>query len=214
VRKRTDIPRVSMKDIYRCPTIAGLAAALAAEAPPATTVEAPAEPVAPTEAPATARDFDFVLCGALQLASGFAYLYAVVLAFTQGYHFVAEASGFFDAYARSLVFTTVAFACFCILPVLAKWVLVGRWKRRQFRIWSLEYLRFWIVKSLIRSSPLVLFSGTPVYALYLRALGARSGAMRSSSRATCRFAPTCWRSATMRSSARIRISTAIAPAPG
>jgi non-ribosomal peptide synthetase-like protein len=181
VRKRTDIPRVSMKDIYRCPTIADLAAALSAEAPTATTAETPAEPVAsaepvtPAEAPGRARDLEFVLCGALQLVCGFASLCAVLLALTQGYHFVAESSGFFDAYARSLLFTTAAFASLCILPVVAKWALVGRWTRQQFRIWSLEYLRFWIVKSLIRSNPLVLFAGTPIYALYLRALGAKIG---------------------------------------
>src|SRR5207302_1302350 len=44
------------------------------------------------------------------------------------------------------------------------------------RLWSLAYVRFWIVKTLIRSSPAArMFIGTPVYLLYLRALGARIG---------------------------------------
>lgn len=64
----------------------------------------------------------------------------------------------------------------CTLPILAKWILIGRWKPEQIRIWSLAYVRFWIVKTLIRSNPAALmFIGSPLYILYLRALGARIG---------------------------------------
>src|SRR5438477_3788915 len=46
----------------------------------------------------------------------------------------------------------------------------SRWKPRQIRLWSLEYVRFWIVKTLIRSNPApYLFIGSPLYGLYLRA---------------------------------------------
>src|SRR6185312_11597028 len=34
---------------------------------------------------------------------------------------------------------------------------------------------FWFVKSLMRTSPLVLLAGSPLYVLYLRALGAKVG---------------------------------------
>jgi non-ribosomal peptide synthetase-like protein len=55
-------------------------------------------------------------------------------------------------------------------------VLVGRWKAQQIRLWSLAYVRFWIVKTLVRSSPAArLFIGTPLYSFYLRALGAKIG---------------------------------------
>ena len=39
----------------------------------------------------------------------------------------------------------------------------------------MAYLRFWVVKVLIRSNPLAAFVGSPIYVLYLRALGARIG---------------------------------------
>src|SRR5205823_1772024 len=62
------------------------------------------------------------------------------------------------------------------VPIAAKWLLVGRWKPGQIRIWSLAYVRFWIVKTLIRSNPGVyLFVGSPLYGFYLRALGAKVG---------------------------------------
>ncbi|HYX81797.1 MAG TPA: Pls/PosA family non-ribosomal peptide synthetase, partial [Gemmatimonadales bacterium] len=47
---------------------------------------------------------------------------------------------------------------------------------QHIRLWSLAYVRFWIVKTLVRSSPAArLFIGTPLYSLYLRALGAKIG---------------------------------------
>ena len=61
------------------------------------------------------------------------------------------------------------------LPILAKWVLIGRWKPQQIPLWTLAYVRFWLVKTLVMSNPLVLFAGSPVYNLYLRALGAKIG---------------------------------------
>jgi len=61
------------------------------------------------------------------------------------------------------------------VPILAKWILIGRWKPRQIRIWSLAYVRFWVVKTLVRRNPIILFTGSPLFNLYLRALGAKVG---------------------------------------
>ena len=36
-------------------------------------------------------------------------------------------------------------------------------------------MRFWFVRALVRTNPMVLFIGSPLYVLYLRALGARIG---------------------------------------
>ena len=80
-----------------------------------------------------------------------------------------------DIYLRSTSYAAVAFVVLCTLPILAKWLLIGRWKPQQIPIWSLAYFRFWLVKTLVRSDPLVLFVGSPLYVLYLRALGAKVG---------------------------------------
>src|SRR5438874_13123393 len=62
VRKRGDLPSVSMKDIYRHPTIRSLAAALADVAP-----SSPRPSVAaPIEAPTPTSRRESVLCGPLQ----------------------------------------------------------------------------------------------------------------------------------------------------
>src|SRR6266404_4959709 len=172
VRKRGDMPSVSMKDIYRHPTIRSLAAALAEVAP------RPAKPPvsAAIEAPTPTSTREYVLCGALQALFFLAYCYVAVLAIAEGYAWVSAALSVAQIYLRLVLLNIAAFLVLCAVPIAAKWVLVGRWKAQQIRIWSLAYVRFWIVKTLIRSSPAArLFIGTPLYSLYLRALGAKIG---------------------------------------
>jgi non-ribosomal peptide synthetase-like protein len=67
------------------------------------------------------------------------------------------------------------FVASCALPVVAKWVLIGRWKSEEIRLWSLRYVRFWTVKTMIRANPMAVFVGSPLYVFYLRLLGAKIG---------------------------------------
>jgi non-ribosomal peptide synthetase-like protein len=172
IRKREDLPSVSMKDIYRYPTIRSLASALGNTVPAAST-----EPPLPAgaEQPRPVSTAGYVLCGTLQLLYfvGLACLVSVIIDGIYGWS--SAASDLVEIYLRSLLAGTVAFLVASTIPILAKWLLIGRWKAGSFRIWSLTYFRFWLVKSLVRSSPLVVFAGTPLYPLYLRALGAKIG---------------------------------------
>jgi non-ribosomal peptide synthetase-like protein len=171
VRKRPELPSVSIKDVYRHPTIRGLAAALA-EATPAP-VGSPAP--APVGRPAPVGTAQYVLCGALQLLFYLGYAYLAALILIQGYLWVSASSDVVHGYLRSAVFGGAVFLGTCVLPVVAKWTLVGRWKPRQIRIWSLQYVRFWVVKTLVQANPVLYFLGSPLYVLYLRALGAKIG---------------------------------------
>ncbi|MGW6909459.1 Pls/PosA family non-ribosomal peptide synthetase [Streptomyces sp. NPDC054940] len=181
VRKRADLPSVSMKDVYRHPTIRSLATALA-EAPPVLRPELAAVAPAPetsAPAPVSARPpagrRQYVLCGALQVLAFLGYTYVLAFGTARGYEWISAGSGVLDVYLRSVLFGGVAFLVLCVLPILVKWTLVGRWKSQHIPVWSLAYVRFWIVKTLVRSDPLALFSGSPLYLLYLRALGAKVG---------------------------------------
>jgi non-ribosomal peptide synthetase-like protein len=171
VRKRADVPPVSMKDIYQHPTIRSLARALTDTSPTS------AEPAiqASTEVAVPARTLQYVLCGTLQFLIFVGYSCLVALAGEQGYEWISAGSGPIDTYLRSGLFGSAVFLGMCTVPILAKWVLIGRWKPQRIRIWSLAYVRFWAVKTLVRSNPLVLFAGSPLYVLYLRALGAKVG---------------------------------------
>ena len=172
VRKRGDLPPVSMRDVYRHPTIRSLAAALADVAPRTATPPASAG----IEAPTPTRGGEYILCGTLQALFLLAYSYVAVVAIVAVYAWVAAGSSAGAIYQRLVLANVAAFMAVCAVPVAAKWLLVGRWTPRQIRLWSLAYVRFWIVKTLVRSSPAArLFIGTPLYTLYLRALGAKIG---------------------------------------
>ncbi|WP_408055587.1 Pls/PosA family non-ribosomal peptide synthetase [Streptomyces apricus] len=170
VRKHPDLPAVSMRDVYGHPTIRGLAAALA-DVP----VEAPAPPPAPAAPPPRGSGARYVLCGALQFLTFALYCLVSGLVTAQGYDWVSAGDGLVDVYLRSALFGGGVLVGLCTVPVVAKWVLVGRWKETEFPVWGMAYFRFWTVKVLLHANPMVLFVGNPLYVLYLRALGARIG---------------------------------------
>jgi non-ribosomal peptide synthetase-like protein len=171
VRKRPDLPNVSIQDVYAHPTVRSLAATLAKPAP--TPAESPVTASPGVAAPASR--LEYIVCGTLQFLVYVGYAFLVAIVFLWGYDWVSEASGLSHVYLRSLVFGAAVFLGLSILPILAKWILVGRWKPRKIRIWSLGYVRFWTVKMLVRVSPMMMFVGSPLYLVYLRALGAHIG---------------------------------------
>jgi non-ribosomal peptide synthetase-like protein len=204
VRKRPELPAVSMKDIYQHRTIESLVAALAASAPADDSVENITEDTASVPAPTGVEPAEqmqpigtaqYVLCGLLQLLSFVGYSYLLGLVMVVGYRFISSGyvgisigrltvgvfpagvagSGMWMLYTRAVLFAAAGFLTMCLLPVVAKWVLVGRWRPGRIQIWTVGYVRFWLVKTLLRFNPLVLFVGTPLYVWYLRALGAKVG---------------------------------------
>jgi len=181
-RKREDLPSVSMKDIYAHPTIRSLAESFGiAEAEAEVNLDAIATLIQPRDpilvrsaAPASTRQY--LTCGALQLLFFLGYVWAAALVGARAYEWISAAQGYEEIYLRSVAFGGAGFVILCAVPILAKWVLIGRWKPQQIRIWSLGYFRFWVVKTLVRSNPLAFLTvGSPLYAWYLRALGAKVG---------------------------------------
>ena len=170
-RKRPDLPSVSMKDVYGAPTVRRLAAALGESEP------GPAEPPPePDDTPGAGGKFAYILCGTLQLLIFVAYISLTSFITARAYDWVSADVGILREYLRSVVVGGALFLGTAILPIIMKWVLIGRWKRQEIPVWSLAYVRFWLVKTLVRANPLVLVCiGSPLYVLYLRALGAKVG---------------------------------------
>ncbi|MBN8956506.1 MAG: amino acid adenylation domain-containing protein [Rhizobiales bacterium] len=160
---------LSMQDIYLHPTVAQLAAHLGQS-------DAESAPVMVEEPLHVPSDLSYYGCGALQLLSycgyGMVSLWLFILGFDWMYAAIDNPVSF---YLRSTVFVVAAFALAAALPVAAKWLLIGRWKEERFPIWSLRYFRFWVVKTLVRTSPVGAFVGTPIFNIYLRLLGAKIG---------------------------------------
>lgn len=115
------------------------------------------------------------MCGALQVLIFLAYTYLFAVIFERGLQWVWTGESMFQHYVRGAEFGAVIFVAMCTFPILVKWVVIGHWKPQEIRLWSLAYVRFWFVKTVVVANPLVLFAGSPLYLLYLRALGARIG---------------------------------------
>jgi len=183
VRKRVDLPSVSMKDVYAGPTIRGLATLLSGgdastglpTVPGASRTRPQTRPAAPVDQGYRASSASYFFCGLMQLLIFVAALYGGAVLVDVGFGWVSDAVGIVDTARRSVVFALGSFLGACFVPILAKWILVGNWRTQQIRVWSLGYLRFWLVKLLVRRNPLAFFVGSPLYVLYLRMLGARIG---------------------------------------
>jgi non-ribosomal peptide synthetase-like protein len=182
IRQRPGMSNVSMRDIYLNPTIAKLAERLRHNADETVTDAKP-------EAFHVPSDFAYYGCGALQLLFYGVSALLGLWFFDVGLEWTQEDLGDpFKLYLRGVAFAASSFLLLTAIPIAAKWILIGRWKAEVIPIWSLRYFRFWMVKTLIRSAPVVVFYGSPIYSLYLRLLGARIG---SNVVVECRFVPVC-----------------------
>lgn len=161
---------VSMKDVYQHPTIRRLAAAIAA---PGTREPRQAPFRKQRRATGIPR---YVACGALQILAAVMYILIASLFLHSGFTWVLDGHGIVGIYLRMVVFGGSGFIAIGLIPVVAKWLLIGRWKPVRVKAWSMGYLRFWVVKTLLIANPLGrLCVGTPLYSWYLRMLGAQVG---------------------------------------
>lgn len=175
-RARTlpDIPAPAMQDVYLNPTLQGLAARLEASGSElAGSPEDWTPPVSSRGALASTARYAATGIAQLGLFAGYCWLAAVVTAF--GWGFLAAANTPVEMYLAAVGFTTALFGFVLVFPIVAKWLLVGREREREIEVWSLGYLRFWLMRMLLRLNPARLFAGTPMLPLYLRLLGARIG---------------------------------------
>ena len=126
VRKETTLPSLSMREVYNNPTVRKLAGLLG-DAAPADAAPAPTGTVVRTSTAA------YWLFGTAQLLTfvGTAYLGALLLLTGLTWSYAAPTAT--EVAARSAVFGVATFAAACVLPILAKWLLIGRFRARDPR---------------------------------------------------------------------------------
>ncbi|MCK5090702.1 MAG: amino acid adenylation domain-containing protein, partial [Hyphomicrobiaceae bacterium] len=169
IRREQAMSNVSMKDIYLNPTIEKLAQHLSSRDEEGV-VEEKRDPLR------IPSDLEYYGCGVLQFVFYLLFGMSTLWVLANGISWTYAAMGNVgELYVRIVVFNVAIFVGLSALPIAAKWLLVGRWRQEVFPVWGLRYLRLWIVKTLIRSAPVAVFSGSPIYNVYLRLLGARVG---------------------------------------
>jgi non-ribosomal peptide synthetase-like protein len=182
IRRNPDMSNVSMRDIYMHPTIARLAHHLDSSIDGGSVATTKPEPF---HVPST---LSYVTCGALQIGLYAAYSVFGLWLILAGYQWATASDSAVELYARSVVFGAGLFVALTAVPIAAKWLLIGRFKAQSIPIWSFAYFRFWAIMTLMRTSPVAAFIGTPLYSAYLRLMGARIGRNVILS---CRCPPVC-----------------------
>jgi len=169
VRKLDGLEHITTRDVYLHPNVRELAVALTGESAPVDAV-----PVVARREPHVASQFAQVVCGLAQVVCIGAYLLMLGAFGTWGY-IAAEGADPITAFLRSVGIAATSGLALVALPIVLKWIVIGRFREGAIPAWSVAYLRFWIVRQSMRLSPGQLFAGSPSYNLYLRALGVRLG---------------------------------------
>lgn len=175
LRQQPDFAGLSVKEMYTRRTIEALAAAVAA-----TAASAPASP-APDPALAgallRASTFTRLLTAILQLLAVAAFYAVPVFSLNVALHFrpIFEEWSW-PALALASVASVVLYVPLaCLLVVVVKWLVIGRFRAGEYPLWGFYYVRFWVVKKLVEAAPLQLLSATPFLAIFYRLLGAKIG---------------------------------------
>ena len=119
-------------------------------------------------------------CG---LAQGLAIPFLVLLTMAQwlapffAYHFntgEADDTVRYAVAASVLTFLAATLGQF-LLAWAGKWLIAGRLRPGSYPLWGWTYYRWWLANRLTEAVPTYMINGSPLYAAWLRLLGARVG---------------------------------------
>ncbi len=172
LRQWPEFARVSMLDVYQCPTIAGLAARITPQntSPKAPTTKTPFRRV---------NRITYQISAIIQGLGLIVILFCFALQWLLPYFTYTWMQESDASDLDSVVVAIIALAA--IIPLMlgfsliTKWLLLGRVKPGKYPLWGNFYLRWWFVKSLLHITPIDFLSGTPLLNVYYRLLGAKIG---------------------------------------
>jgi non-ribosomal peptide synthetase-like protein len=182
LRKNPALRQISILDLYHNPTIEQLAASCAQRSAQEATYK---ETIQETFHEFQHKYFNkpqwsYWLCGAAQAIG--CYLVNTVssaqflILFLSITYFARHLPLF------SLEFASVVLAILLLvhpslflLVILAKWLIIGRIKPGNYRLWGWHHFRWWLVQQLLLLLPTESLTGSPLMILYCRMLGARIG---------------------------------------
>lgn len=165
---------VPVRDIYAYPTIRRLATQvgrLAPRKPELRRATAPVRIAAPKRPWWTvALQILYLLSIVPLLALPVIYVLPVGIAVIQKQASVAELAVLAVGVGLATWMALIATA------ILAKWVIIGRFRPGRYPLWGSYYIRWWIVSRLQHLSCISMLNGTPLAPVVWRAMGAKVGA--------------------------------------
>jgi len=172
LRRVSPFQKISMLDVYQCPTIEALAGAFEHRPARHDRVHAPD----PSRLIPFWRHF---WCGLAQMASLAFVLSFFALQWLAPYLtytvMVEEEFGTLPSIVGALVSLMVCYPFMLTVPVLVKWVVIGRYRPGEYPLWGAYYFRWWLVTTIEAAVPVQYLAGTPLLNLYLRLMGAKIG---------------------------------------
>lgn len=174
LRQDTELQHLAIGDLYLHPTIAQLAR-FVDQSRPAASAEAQAAATQAKPEPYRARSGSVALAGAAQLVllyllfAVFAAPSAALLTLRHGQTVTHLMDRFALIVPAALILTSF------LLPVAAKWLLIGRFRPGRHRVWGWYYCRWWLLRKIFLVSPMNIMAGSPLLGAYARLLGARIG---------------------------------------
>jgi non-ribosomal peptide synthetase-like protein len=182
-RLRERISRdVTVRDVYESPTVRTLAGRLESQASAVGALPAPRSEAAPPSARAAFESLSVwrrSLTAFLQALS--VYLLSAVPAVPLALLFLLilwRVQGQVSTTTVVLVWLTLILLTWPVLLTLsiaAKWLLIGRYRPGEHRLWSGYYFRWWLCDRITALSGAGGLIGTPVFPLYCRLMGATIG---------------------------------------
>ena len=168
LRDHDSNPSVSMREIYQNPTVRQLAVILESEGHRKTEKTINEPYLKPSK-------LAYYSCGAAQILYYYTLFFLYLSVAVTGFIWAFSETSILNIYIRLTIFSASTFLFFTLLPIAMKWILIGRWKKERIPVWSLKYFRFWVVKHLVQTNPILMFKGLPIYNYYLRIMGAKIG---------------------------------------
>jgi non-ribosomal peptide synthetase-like protein len=167
LRSRANVG-LAVRDIYAFPTVRKLARHLAQARASAPTAQA--------EAVRRKPHVGTVALQALVILAAFALLTSPVIAALPITNAVLAGELSIVAGAALLPLLLLGlWAAMLLISVIAKWLIIGRYRSGAHPLWGSYYIRWWIVARLQAISGADGLAGTPLMSVYYRLMGARVG---------------------------------------
>ncbi|MBS0350408.1 MAG: amino acid adenylation domain-containing protein [Proteobacteria bacterium] len=179
LREDPELQHVSLRDIYDHPTIEKLSTKITRDLAEHHSFEQPAKDHA--DAKIQKNNLRYFTCGLLQIFG--CYLQFGIISWELlAFIFILKYT--IDSYSLHSWQPYVAIAAFITLfPLFSaffcialKWLILGKVKAGVYKLWSLFYFRWWLVRQIERLfSPIRFLAGCPLFNIYCRLQGAKIG---------------------------------------
>jgi non-ribosomal peptide synthetase-like protein len=178
VRSSADLPSAVSQNLPAAPAISG--------------VSGSSDAIQSAEVPARSRDagslkahyrpvpfWRHFFCGAAQFVSLFFILTFFALQWLTPYLIytilIEEEYGFLQAILTAFASLIIFYPIMVLVPIVVKWVLIGRYKAGAYPLWGWFYFRWWLATTVEAAVPLGYLTGSPLLSIYLRLMGAKIG---------------------------------------